>query len=102
MAEENNRDDATSEAGRTSKITYIVICWRIVEGGPGKWFNTEYDWDRMRFDTREAAVDHGFGIRSSDDFNVGVMDGHKLISFEDVDGVSLYFALDDVAACLAA
>lgn len=56
---------------------YIVIFQSIV-GNPETGYSTDYAWDGQRFDTPEAAIAHGFDIRDSDDFNVGVVGGERL------------------------
>lgn len=57
---------------------YIVICAQIV-GGEGRHFETVYNWDRERFSDRQSAIAHGFRIRGSDDFNVALLEGDRLI-----------------------
>lgn len=61
------------------KQEYIVICGQIVGSGP---WETEYSWSGERFADREAAVANGFRARGSDDFNIGVVRGRKLIRLD--------------------
>lgn len=54
------------------------------------WCNTTghgiyYGWDGERFDTREAAIKHGFTLDRSDDFNIGVLVDGKLVSLDWMD-----------------
>jgi hypothetical protein len=61
------------------KQTYIVICAQIVGSGP---FRTEYSHDGKPFDSREAAIRHGFTLGRSDDFNIGILRDGKLVSID--------------------
>lgn len=70
---------------------YIVIFQQILCGSHTNFeIQTSYSWDGQKFETREAAIRHGMRTRSSDDFNIGVVDGKTLIAFdwmaEPVDG----------------
>lgn len=58
---------------------YIVLTSQIV-GNSETGFGVEYTFDGRVFDDRQAAIDHGFALRRSDDFNIGVLDGGKLVS----------------------
>ncbi|HBW5587201.1 TPA: antitoxin [Klebsiella pneumoniae] len=60
--------------------SYIVIIRRAWcnEGGHG----IEYSSDLIHYETRNGAISHGFRAVDSDDFNVGVIEGGKLISFD--------------------
>lgn len=61
------------------KAQYIVICqsaW-MNESGSG----ISYAWDGERFKTRDLAKLHGFELRDSDDFNIGVVEGNRLTDF---------------------
>lgn len=60
---------------------YIVLCAQVV-GGDADPFRTEYHFDGKRFDGRSAAIDHGFKIRGSDDFNIGVLRAGELVSLD--------------------
>lgn len=42
----------------------------------------EYTSDLEEFDDRKAAIRHGFDIAESDDFNIGVVEGGCLVSFD--------------------
>lgn len=62
---------------------YIVICqsaW-CNERGSG----IDYGWDGERFATRAKAIKHGLEVRESDDFNIGVVVGKRLTSFDWMD-----------------
>lgn len=48
------------------------------DGGHG----IEYSSDLEEFDTRKDAIKNGFKITESDDFNIGVVDGGRLVSFD--------------------
>lgn len=60
---------------------YIVLCGQIVGGG-GRPFETVYGFDGERFGDRSMAITHGLRERGSDDFNIGVLEGGKLISLD--------------------
>jgi hypothetical protein len=47
------------------------------ESGDG----VDYSWDRRRFSTHDEAVDHGFELRGSDDFNIALIEGDILTGF---------------------
>lgn len=59
---------------------YIVICQNVV-GGDGRPFDFVCSWDGRRYDSKKDAVHHGFSLDRSDDFNVGILEDGKLISF---------------------
>lgn len=63
--------------------SYIVIIRRAWcnEGGHG----IEYSSDIIHHETRNGAISHGFRTVYSDDFNIGVIKGGKLISFDWMD-----------------
>lgn len=63
--------------------SYIVIIRRAWcnEGGHG----IEYSSDLIHYETRNGAISHGFRAVDSDDFNIGVIEGGKLISFDWMD-----------------
>ncbi|WP_353614812.1 antitoxin [Mangrovibacter phragmitis] len=44
-----------------------------------------YASDHEAFNDRENAIKHGFEITGSDDFNIGVIEDEKLISFDWMD-----------------
>lgn len=60
---------------------FIVLCGQIVGDGSSP-FETVYGFDGKFFDARHAAIDHGFTLGRSDDFNIGVIDGGKLVSVD--------------------
>ena len=66
------------------KIEYIVLCGQVVGSGP---FQTVYNFDGEKFSKREGAKHHGFRIRGSDDFNIGVLKDGKLVSLDWMDNV---------------
>ncbi|EPY5167835.1 hypothetical protein ACXDR4_003179 [Klebsiella pneumoniae] len=71
------------EGGRQMSKSYIVILqylWCNETGG-----GIEYTSDCAKFDKRDMAIKHGFKLRESDDFNIGVIEGGKLISFDWMD-----------------
>lgn len=63
--------------------SFIVIIRRARcnEGGHG----IEYSSDLIHYETRNGAISHGFCTVYSDDFNIGVIEGGKLISFDWMD-----------------
>lgn len=63
--------------------SYIVIIRRAWcnEGGHG----IEYSSDLIHYETRNGAISHGFRTVGSDDFNIGVIEDGKLISFDWMD-----------------
>lgn len=63
-----------------SRLSYIVICQQAWMNESG--YGIDYNWDGRRFGTREAAITHGWRVRGSDDFNIGVMEGRYLVSFD--------------------
>ena len=74
---------------------YITICQSVV-GNELSGYTIDYSTDGKRFSTRAGAIKNGFEVRQSDDFNVGVVNGNKLVSFdwmddpvgEDADGMA--------------
>lgn len=63
--------------------TYIVIQQHLWcnESGHG----IEYASDCLEFDKRDKAIRHGLKMQGSDDFNIGVIDGGRLVSFDWMD-----------------
>lgn len=59
---------------------YIAICPSIV-GNMEHGFETVHGWDGARFPNWEAAKSHGFELRDSDDFNIGVLEGDTLVDY---------------------
>ncbi|MFP2504586.1 antitoxin [Buttiauxella gaviniae] len=62
---------------------YIVILQRAWCNDSG--LGISYDSDLTEFDTRDEAKAHGFNLRDSDDFNIGVISGDRLVSFDWMD-----------------
>lgn len=62
---------------------YIVILQSAWCNDSGSGIS--YDSDLTEFDTREEAKIHGFNLRDSDDFNIGVVSGGRLVSFDWMD-----------------
>lgn len=62
---------------------FIVIQQRLWcnESGHG----IEYSSDYEEFDTRHEAIEHGLKITDSDDFNIGVIEDGRLVSFDWMD-----------------
>ncbi|EMD6905886.1 antitoxin [Klebsiella pneumoniae] len=63
--------------------SYVVIirhAW-CNEGGHG----IEYSSDLIHYETRKDAISHGFRTVDSDDFNIGVIEGGSLVSFDWMD-----------------
>ena len=64
-----------------SDTKYIVVCQQVLYS-PGSERRFHYGWDGEEFGTRKAAIKHGFSVRGSDDFNVGVVQDGRLLSFD--------------------
>lgn len=60
---------------------FVVLCGQVV-GNMSDGFEVVYNFDGERFTSRKKAIRHGFKIRESDDFNIGVLDGGKLVSLD--------------------
>lgn len=60
---------------------YIVII-AYAFGSPNEGYSIRHAWDYERFRTRKAAIRHGFKMRDSDDFNIGVVADGKLTSVD--------------------
>ena len=69
----------THRGGKPIAMQYIVLCGQVVGSGP---FVTVYNFDGQRFDNREDAIQHGFTLDRSDDFNIGVLRNGKLVSLD--------------------
>jgi len=67
--------------------SYIVICQQVIGGGPAMPFEIVYGFDGKTFTDRKKAIDHGFKIRESDDFNIGVVRDGKVVSLDWMDQV---------------
>jgi len=65
----------------TKKTKYIVLCGQVI-GGRDQPFTVEYDFDGTTFSNRQEAIKHGLIICESDDFNIGVVEGKKLVSLD--------------------
>lgn len=63
-----------------AKQEYIVIIASAWCNEQGVGIN--YGWDGERFKDRKEAIRHGFESRGSDDFNIGVVSGNRLLSFD--------------------
>lgn len=63
---------------------YMVVCQQIytnyVPGENNEW-STGYNCDFERFNTLKQAIRHGWKVRDSDDFNIVIVDGNKLIDW---------------------
>lgn len=59
---------------------FIVIQQRLWCNESG--YGIAYSSDLEEFDTRQEAIKNGFEITESDDFNVGVIEEGRLISFD--------------------
>jgi hypothetical protein len=57
---------------------YIVLCGDIV-GNMQDGFQTIYGWDGDLYDKRKDAIRAGWKERGSDDFNIGVVRGGRLV-----------------------
>lgn len=60
--------------------SYIVIqqyLW-CNENGHGIYYVSDY----VEFDKRDKAIKHGFKQQGSDDFNIGVIENERLVSFD--------------------
>jgi hypothetical protein len=58
-----------------------VLCGQIVGDGSQPYV-TVYGFDDKRFPDRQQAIDHGFTLDRSDDFNIGVIEDGKLVSLD--------------------
>lgn len=65
------------------KRAYIVIIQRAWCNESGHGIN--YYSDLTEFDNRKAAIDFGMELCGSDDFNIGVVESGRLISFDWMD-----------------
>lgn len=59
---------------------FIVLCGSIV-GNMQDGFDVIYDWNRALYDKRTDAIAAGWKERESDDFNIGVVRGGRLVGF---------------------
>lgn len=67
---------------------YIVILSQVITNREGR-FEIAYLWDGWRFSTPLEARRHGFQVRESDDFNIGVLKNDKVIELRWMDKVFL-------------
>lgn len=58
---------------------FIVICQSAWMNESG--FGIDYGWDGERFNNRADAIEHGWDIRGSDDFNIAQTYGDDLVWF---------------------
>ena len=63
----------------TTTETYIVLVAHAV-GNPEVGYKVVHDWDGQQFTRKPEAVSHGFELRKSDDFNIGVVSKGRLVS----------------------
>ena len=66
-----------------AQTSYIVVCqsaWCNAQG-----YGIDYGWDGEEFSTRKQAIKHGLKLRESDDFNIAVIQGGRLRSFDWMD-----------------
>jgi len=59
---------------------YIVVTCNVV-GNERNGFDVAYSWDGSLFDYKKDAVTRAFEYRGSDDFNIGVVRGRRLVSW---------------------
>lgn len=64
----------------SEKREYAVICQSFV-GNPHTGYRIHYGFDGEKFATSGKAIEHGFRLRGSDDFNIAVLDGPYLAGF---------------------
>ena len=63
---------------------YIVILQSVI-CSPTTPIELAYSWDGEEFNERNQAISHGFEIRGSDDFNIGILNGRRLVGFSWMD-----------------
>jgi hypothetical protein len=66
------------------KQEFIVLCAQVVGSGI-EASSTEYNFDGRRFADRKGAINHGFELGRSDDFNIGIVEGARLVSLDWMD-----------------
>lgn len=59
---------------------FIVLCGSIV-GNMQDGFDVIYDWNQILYDKRSDAIAAGWKERDSNDFNIGVVRGGRLVGF---------------------
>ncbi|MGJ0628735.1 antitoxin [Xenorhabdus bovienii] len=62
------------------KTKYIVIIQRVWRNDSG--IGIIYSSDQIEFDKRDKAIEHGFKLDESDDFNIGVLVNDRLVSID--------------------
>lgn len=60
------------------KQEFIVLCGQAICNGGA--CAIEYHSDHRRFDDLSDAITHGFTLGRSDDFNIGILEGPRLVS----------------------
>ena len=65
------------------ELRYIVVCQSAWCNSDG--YGIDYHWDGEEFSARAKAKRYGFRLRESDDFNIAVLDGDRLVSFDWMD-----------------
>lgn len=78
-------------------LEYIAVlpsawCYQTGRGGNNYESGISYQWDGDRFPTRKEAIERGYHLRDSDDFNIAVLHGNTLVSFD-----WLYESIDEDA-----
>lgn len=63
----------------------FIVLLRSIIGSSLADLTTITDWDGEFYDTRRAAKKAGWKARGSDDFNIGVIRGGKLVSVDWMD-----------------
>ncbi|MEG7606691.1 antitoxin [Citrobacter braakii] len=61
-------------------MEYIVILQRAWANDSG--CGVVYESDLLKFKERKEAISHGFRLRDSDDFNIGVVRNGSLVSLD--------------------
>jgi hypothetical protein len=64
----------------TPPVEYIVIRAQIV-GDQERGYDTAYNWDGRRCPTAQEAIDFGWRLLDHDDFNIGHVQGERLMWF---------------------
>ena len=77
---DRQRKQALERELRVPKTEYIVICAQAWCNASG--YGIVHGWDGERFSDRAAAIKHGFKVRESDDFNIGVLVKGRLKSLD--------------------
>lgn len=64
--------------------SYIVIIAQA-DCSPDGSIGFSYHWDGLQFEQSKEAISHGFYTRGSDDFNIGVLEGERLVDIRWMD-----------------